>query len=98
MAAFSVLSRCRYNRGNISGGPTDGDRRLLGQRQSLLMAGAAGARIQETAVQQPRSAIFQAGAQIAANAGPELARAPARVEGRGLCLLRIVGDALLPRP
>ena len=56
------------------GAVTHGNRSLLGQRQSLLLAGAARARVQAARLYQPPAAVFQAGAQVAADAGDELPR------------------------
>src|SRR5438034_8675088 len=74
----------------------DGDRRLLGKRQSLLVAGAARTRIQAAAVYEPRPAVFQAGAQIAADARAQLARQSSSAQRRRLRVFRVAGGAVLP--
>src|SRR6202048_2340139 len=73
---LSIQSHENFKRDN------DGDRRLLGKRQSLLLAGAPRARIQAAALYEPRPAIFQAGAQIAADARAQLARQSPGAQGR----------------
>src|SRR5580658_3295102 len=98
MGAFSVLRGCRYNHRTTLGEATDGDRRFLGQRQSLRVAGTAGARVQAAALRQPPAAVLQAGTQIPADARAQSTRACAGAEGRGLRVLRVARDPLLPRP
>ena len=84
--AFSAARRCRYNRrSDTCEASTDGDRRLLGQRQSVRVAGAARARVQAAAVHEPPAAVLQAGAQVAADARAQLARPGAGAQGRRLC-------------
>ena len=59
-----------------------GTRTLLGQRQPILLARAAGTRIQGRALRVARIAVLQAGAQVAADAAHESARSRARAQGR----------------
>src|ERR1700729_52690 len=80
MCAFSARRGCRYNRLPPARG-NDGNRGFLGQRQSLRVAGAAGARIQASALCQPPAAVLEAGAQVAADARPEPARPRAGAQG-----------------
>src|SRR5215831_9671899 len=96
-AAFWRLCGCRYNRATTCGGISDGDRGLLGQRQPVCVACAAGARAQAAAVREPPAAVLQAGAQVPADAGPEPAWPRAGAEGRRLRVLRVARDPLLPR-
>src|SRR5215468_6963777 len=91
-AGLSLQSRALPRRGN------DGNRGFLGQRQPILLARAAGARIQTPAVREPPAAILQAGAQVAGDAGAQSPRAGAGAEGRRVRVLRVTCHPLLPRP
>src|SRR5213075_1072209 len=96
--AFSALCGCRYNPVTTSSGAHHGHRRLLGQWQSLRVARAVGARVQAAAVPEPPAAVLEAGAQIPADARTQSARPRAGPEGRGLRLLRVARDPVLPGP
>src|SRR5215831_3898817 len=81
MDAFSASWGCRYNREHYLGRGDDGNRGFLGQRQSVRMAGTAGARIQTPAVREPPAAVLQAGAQVPGDALAQPARARPGAEG-----------------
>src|SRR5262245_6721190 len=72
-----------------SGDSSDGPRTLLGQRQPVLVARAARARVQAPRLPIARAAVLEAGAQVAADAADEPARARAGAQGRRAHRVRV---------
>src|SRR5256885_3000738 len=85
-------------RGAPPPGGRDGHRGFLGQRQSRRVARVAGARVQASALREPPAAVLQTGAQVSADAGAQSPRPRAGAQGRGLRVLRVARDPVLPGP
>src|ERR1700739_75910 len=62
-----------------------GNRGLLGERQPVRLACAAGARVQAAAVRESPAAVLPAGAQVAADARPQSPRPRAFKDGNYVC-------------
>src|ERR1700746_1468102 len=91
-AGLSLQSRALPRRGD------DGNRGFLGQRQSVLVARAAGARVQTPALRESSAAVLQAGAEVAGDALAQPTRPRTGTEGWRLRVLRVPRHPVLPRP